>query len=1371
MAAFLPCATAHAAAEDPLFTFSPAPPPFLPPPTGYLNGPCGLAVDPGGRLYVSDYYHDVVDVFTASFGYATQVSGGGSSGGPCGLALDSSGELYVNYFHQDVIMSGATTPLDSGEATGVAVDPTTNDVYVDDRTHVSEYSAGGALVAQIGAGSLDDGYGIAVSAYSGTNGYVYVPDAAENTVKVYDPTADAEDPVQTITGPPGGFDSLRDAAVAVDRASGMIYVVDAVGSEEAERPLARVDVFAADGTYEGHLKYDVVDGEPTGIAVDNSAGPRYPGGTQGRVYVTSGNASHGGIYAYGPEAATEAAPIPPTIPGAPVGGGSLFASVPIGSAASPLSGIPCDGDACQTLPPEPVDPTLTTRLQGLGDPKPRYKRYGDKASKHHRCPGDKRKRGACRGGRHKSRAGASKVGPTPGLWSAEGPPTSATTTAEAPGSAPVTATTGLPATPSLLAGAGGFDATVWNEGAAATEAGSHPYSIDLEIRLDQGSGESDLRGLRIEMAPGLLLDPAFSSTLCSAAAFTTPRSSSREPSSRSGESCPDRSQVGTVAVSLGAGETRRFGLFELEPVPGAALRLGASPFGRPLTFDAVIASGAAGTFMSLEAEDVPEALGASSLELDLWGTPWGASHDPERGNCLNEAEPGFAWCKSSVGEPSESSPRAFITLPTECSASLGFEASVSSWQEEGEESARAVNRVPSGEAAPIEGCASLEFAPESEGLLSVTKASSSSGYVFRLTDEDPGLADPSQRIHASARSAVVELPPGVTLNPSLGAGLETCTPGQLAAETAFNPPGAGCPNGSKIGDFSVRVPFYEGLLDGGIYLGKPFDNPSDTLLAVYLIAKSADRGLLITVPGKLVSNSGNGNLTATFEDLPQLPYTDLEVDFRSGQRAPLISPPSCGSAKTRIAMTPWAAGGPSEISETGSPITSGIDLGPCPGTATPPFAPTLTAGGVNSNVGSYTPYFVHISRQDAEQEITSYSLVLPKGVTGKLAGTPFCPDAAIEAARHRSGVEETGAPSCPAASEVGRTLTGYGVGPALTYAPGHVYLAGPYHGAPLSLVTIDAATLGPFDLGTIVIRSAFDIDPTTAQLRIDSRASDPIPHILDGIVLHLRDIRVDMDRPQFTHNPSSCEPSQLESTLTGSGASFEDPGDDSAATSSTHFQLLNCLTLGFHPKLGLRLRGGTRRGAYPSLRASFISRGAEDSNLKRLEVAMPHTEFLAQQHIQSICTRPQFEVGRCPPTSIYGRATADTPLFDDPLRGNVYLVSSSHKFPDLVADLHSGSVHIVVEGQIGPSKQGGFRAFFENLPDGPIERFTMTLFGGKRGLLTNSVNICANPPLASVKGLGQNNVGAIFTSRLRGRCRKERQDNRGRHHGGGRKHR
>jgi hypothetical protein len=916
----------------------------------------------------------------------------------------------------------------------------------------------------------------------------------------------------------------------------------------------------------------------------------------------------------------------------------------------------------------------------------------------------------------------------------------------------------------FLPGTEGFSAAAIADGnTPAAAAGSHPYQLNFAAALDQSAGAQDLRSLSIEMPPGLIANPN-ALTKCRLADFQTPRSSPFE-ASLSGESCPDNTQVGTVEVKApGGGQVRRFGLFNLDPPPGIAAQIGAAPFGEPIVFNTYLRPNPDGSYvLSLAATNIPQALNLGGLQIALWGTPWGASHNGERGDCLKEAEPIFPWAKCTVGEPTQNPPLAYLTLPGRCEGPPAFTATASSHQQPAPVSAQALNRNTQGNPVDLAACSSLTFAPQTLGFLSDEKASSASGYNFRLTNDNAGLIAPQLRAPSQTKTAIVTLPEGVTINPSLGEGLLGCTPAQYAGESAFSAQGANCSNGSKIGDFSVKTPLFDNLINGAIYLAEPDDpatsspgaeNPFDSLLAVYLVARSQERGILVKVAGKLVPDLATGRITASFDALPQLPYTDLTVNFRSGQRAPLITPPACGPAVSQITMIGWASGVADANTTNSSEVKTGIEAGPCPDGKTPPFAPGVIAGGVNANVNSYTPYFVHLIRKDTEQEITSYSLVLPKGITGKLAGIPFCPEAAIAAARAARGFAEIAHPSCPPQSQVGRTLAGYGVGPALTYAPGRIYLAGPYHGAPLSLVTVNAATVGPFDLGTVVIRSAFTVDEHTAQLQIDSRASDPIPHILGGIPLHLRDVRVYIDRPQFTHNPSSCEASALVSTLTGSGARFGDPGDDSSVTASSRFQLLNCLNLGFKPRLGLRLQGGTRRGAYPSLRATFAARGPQDSNLDSIEVNMPHSEFLAQNHIRAICTRAQFAADRCPADSVYGAAVAYTPLLDQPLRGSVYLRSSSNRLPDLVASLHSGAIHIVLEGQIGPSKNGGIRASFSELPDEPLDRFVMRLNGGRRGLLVNSTNVCATPPTASVKALAQNNIGALFTTTLRGQCDK-----------------
>jgi hypothetical protein len=897
----------------------------------------------------------------------------------------------------------------------------------------------------------------------------------------------------------------------------------------------------------------------------------------------------------------------------------------------------------------------------------------------------------------------------------------------------------------------------------ATQAGAHPYQFSFHVGLNEAGGypDGDLRGLTVEFPPGFMLNPS-AVPACAPVIFNTPRSSPFE-ASRSGESCPEDTQVGTVEVDTNAdgGEPRRFGVFNITAPNGTAMRLGFSPFGAPIVLDARLRPEAGGRYsVVLSAADVPQSIDVEGLDLTLWGAPWAVSHNGERGNCLNQVEPDFPWAKCSIGNPITFPPKAFVTMPVECSPSLPFTATATSWQGGGPVVRGAVNEDASSAPVAVTGCSGVEHQPRPEAFLMIKRASAGSGYTFRLRPDLEGVTQPVKRSPSPSRRLVLSLPPGTTVNTSVGAGLGVCSPAQFAAETAFSVPGQGCPGASKLGEFKATTPLFEGEgFSGSVYLAQPdepgtstpgAENPFDSLLALYLVTKLPRRGVQVKVAGQVHANPVNGDLTAVFDDLPLLPYTDLELTLRPGQRAFLVSPPRCGSVFSGAQLSSWSSGAVVSASIP-SEVSVGFDDGPCP-QGGPPFNPTAVTGGVNAQVGAYTPYFVRLSRQDNEQEITSYSLVMPKGITGKLAGIPFCPDAVIEAARGKRGFAEIASPSCPEASRVGSVNTGYGVGQSLSYAPGRIYLAGPYKGQPLSLVTINAAVIGPFDLGTYVIRSAFSVDPKTAQLRIEAGSSDPIPHISDGIPLHLRDIRVYMDRNQFTRNPSSCLASQMTSTLTGSGTNFEDPRDDSSATVTRHFQLFNCLNLDFQPKLGLRLRGGSKRGAYPSLRASFAARGPQDSNLKRIGVTTPHALFLAQEHIRTVCTRPQFQAETCPAGSVYGQAVAQTPLFDEPLRGNVYLRSSTNKLPDLVASLRSGEVRIVVEGRIGPGRKGGIETFFDELPDAPINSFTMTLYGGKRGLLVNSVDICKQPPIASVEALGQNNIGAIFSSTLRGQC-------------------
>lgn len=922
-------------------------------------------------------------------------------------------------------------------------------------------------------------------------------------------------------------------------------------------------------------------------------------------------------------------------------------------------------------------------------------------------------------------------------------------------------------------GAAGFDVGVNDEGGETPTvlAGSHPYSIDFGIGFNlAGERESqpgvpvsdgDVRDLHLDLPPGLIENPG-ALFKCSQADFHTPRESPYE-ASRSGESCQTLSQIGVVTLrsSIGGGSARTFGLFNLEPPPGSPAQIGFNPYGVPIALTPRIRDLGGEYGVTLDVSSIPQRFDVYGMRVTIWGVPWAISHNGERGNCLNEADPAFPWAKCPLS-PAAPPAKAYLTLPSSCDGPLAFQVRANSWQQPAFVTATALSRDASGRPAGLEGCEGLRFEPVVLGQLTNPRASSPSGFDFSLTPKEEALTNPSPfRAPSQTRRAVVELPEGVTVNPSLAAGLGSCSVAGYLAESATSPPGAGCSENSKIGTFTVRSPLFEELVKGAIFLGQPDDratpepgaeNPFDSLLALYLVAKLPARGVVVKVAGKLVPDPASGRLTATFDELPQLPYSNLEMHFREGQRAPLVTPSACGPVATSIDLAPWSD--PGSVFHSSRPFQIARGIGPgeaCPTGALPPFAPVAVGGTLNSNAGSYTPFSLRLQRADSEQELVSYSATLPPGLTGRIAGVPYCPDAAIEAAKHRTGRAEELHPSCPAASSIGHTVSGYGASSVLAYAPGGLYLAGPYHGSTFSIVAIDSATVGPFDLGVVVVRSAIRVDRRTAQVTIDSSGSDPIPHILQGIPIHLRDVRVYVDRPKLVLNPTSCDPFAVTSNLVGAGARYADPSDDGAVSVSSRFQASNCAALGFAPRFSLALSGGTKRGRYPTLRAN-VRPEPGNANIGRAAVTLPPTLFLAQDHIKGVCTRRQFASEACPRASVYGHATAVTPLLARPLEGRVYLRSSDNPLPDLVVALRGNGIAIDLVGRID-SFRGGLRTVFDVVPDAPVTRFALTLAGGKHGILVNAEDVCARPQRALARFLGHNNAGVAMHPLVRAHCR------------------
>jgi hypothetical protein len=882
----------------------------------------------------------------------------------------------------------------------------------------------------------------------------------------------------------------------------------------------------------------------------------------------------------------------------------------------------------------------------------------------------------------------------------------------------------------LQDGGNGFNASVTEEdGGPTAQAGSHPFALALHAGFSGG----DVKELGLELPAGMIENPR-ALPRCDQAEFAA--------------GCPEVAQVGLLEVRSG-GEGRAFPLFNLAPAPGHPSQLGARPFGAPLTLTPTVRQGNGEYGITLSATNVTQFVAIEALDLTVWGVPWATGHDGQRGTCLNGLDPDapLGQCPIDI-EAQGQLARAYLTVPTDCATPMRFAVAASGWASPGAVVTASVQRQTPG------GCASLPFSFGALVTPSTVLASSPAGLTIRLTTSQAGLVSPAQRVSAQPRRGVATLAEGITINPSVGAGLGACTPAQFAVESAMSAPGQGCPNPSKVGVGSVETPLVDEVLDGSLFIATPFDNPFGSPYGLYFVAKAPQRGFVVKVAGRLDADSASGRLVATFEGLPQLPYTNLKLEFREGQRAPLVSPATCGSHSNRMELRPWTDPAVSLMQATSFPIVRGFGGGPCPSGGAP-FAPRAVAGSLNSSAGRSGTFYIHLTRTDAEQEITSYSTQLPPGLLGAIAGIPFCPDGAIEAAKHRSGTEELNAPGCPAASEIGHTFSGYGVGFAPAYAPGRLYLAGPYGGAPLSVVAVDPAIVGPFDLGTVVIRSAIRIDSHSAQVMIDSTASDPIPHIFAGIPLRLRDVRIHIDRPGFMRTPTNCSPFSIVSTLSGSDVPFSNPRGVSAAA-SVPYQASDCIGLEFAPKFALAVKGPTKRGGYPQLRATVMPRPG-DANIAAASVTLPRSIFFGQEHIRAVCTGPEAEADACPAGSVIGRAKAVTPLLGEPLEGLVYLRASRNLLPDLAITLHWRGVRIVFAGRID-SHRGGIRVRFEGLPDAAVSEFQMTLFGGlKRGLLVNAEDLCRRPQTVIARFVGQSNLDRETKSSLGMRCGKGRK--------------
>lgn len=893
-----------------------------------------------------------------------------------------------------------------------------------------------------------------------------------------------------------------------------------------------------------------------------------------------------------------------------------------------------------------------------------------------------------------------------------------------------------------------------SDGTPVSQAGSHPHSFRFDFGLSKVwrpdgdiQGVEDMKHVKTTLPPGFVVNPG-ATPYCTEVQLETQDSQGRS-------SCPDASAVGITQFTItefgypSANSTSP--IYNMVPPPGspASLAFNATGFGFFIHILGDV-DPASGYSLAARTRDIVQFGGINEVTVDLWGNPSDPARDGIRGNCV---EPNGSFLENSCPVPGSSVP--YLTMPSACSGPLESAIEIDTWQTQQTVSASTVTKDVDGDPVPVTGCGQLDFDPTLDAAPDTSAADSPAGLDVEL--RVPQTNDLDVLATSTLKKAAVTLPEGMTINPSAANGLSACSSSQIGLTSAigqtpirFDDAQPACPSSSKLGTAEVDTPLLNDPLTGSVYVAKPFDNPFGSFLAIYVVVERD--GALVKLAGHVASDPVTGRLTATFDDNPQLPFSSFKVNFFGGSRGVLRTPAACGEYSTTSELSPWSGNPPARPQDDYS--ISQSPSGACvAGESEQPNSPSFDAGTVSPLAGEYSPFVLNLRREDGTQQFSQVTVSPPPGLVAKLAGTPACSDAQIAAAQGRDqsgeGALEQSDPSCPRDSKVGTLHVAAGAGPAPFWAEGKVYLAGPYKGEPLSFAIVTPAVAGPFDLGVVVTRVAIHVDPITAQI---TAAADPIPERLvadgNGFLLDVRSVQLALDKPDFTLNGTSCDPTQISGSLLSAFGQ--------STPLSQRFQLAECLNLGFKPKMFIKLKGGTRRGKHPQLTVVLQPRPG-DANIRSLSVAFPRSEFLENAHIRTVCTRPDFAADNCPARSIYGEATVQTPILDDPLTGHIYLRPSDNQLPDLVPDLRGpASLPVKVESAgRTDSVNGGIRNTFDFIPDAPFTKLVTRLQGGSKGLLVNSRNICTRVYRATVKYTAHNGRTFTATPKVHAQCKRK----------------
>ena len=338
---------------------------------------------------------------------------------------------------------------------------------------------------------------------------------------------------------------------------------------------------------------------------------------------------------------------------------------------------------------------------------------------------------------------------------------------------------------------------------------------------------------------------------------------------------------------------------------------------------------------------------------------------------------------------------------------------------------------------------------------------------------------------------------------------------------------------------------------------------------------------------------------------------------------------------------------------------------------------------------------------------------------------PLCPEA------------NAAAGTCADASRIGTVTVAAGAGSEPFALAGPAYLTGPYKGAPYGMTMVIRAIAGPYDLGTVVVRSAIRVDPVDAHLSIDS---DDFPTILKGIPLRLRSVNVTIDRAGFLLNGTACGQHNIFSSIRSV--------DGSTATPSGQIAVTGCDALAFKPVITATTSGRPTRKRGGSLLVTLKQPDGQ-ANLRRVSVQLPKAYAARGTTTAKACLDTVYNANPndCGPVSRVGTTQAVTPVLPTPLTGHAFLVGHNARLPTLEVQLNGSGVNIGLSSTIKFGK--GYSSTFPAIPDVPVSSFTINLPQGVNSLLGISGSVCQKPISMPTNYTAQNGRTLYQTVRIK----------------------